>query len=164
MDIEYTATSGASTTEPFQCGKCDYAGKGHASSVASATVAQGGLVFGNERAGEMARDEADAVAWQEAMSDVPMAPCPRCGEVSSTAWAGWMPKGGNLINLVIGVFTFGFGLLLLMVSFTSAANLFSMVCAGVAGLLLTLGGPVVAGRMIMLKRASTRRVRFEPPR
>jgi hypothetical protein len=164
MDIEYTATSGASTTEPYQCSKCDYVGKGHASALASATVAQGGVVFGNDRADEMARDEADAVAWQEAMSDVPMAPCPRCGAVSSSAWIGWLTKPRILMNLVIGVFTFGAGLLFLTVAFTSAGNVLSMVCAGVGGLLLAVGGPGLAARIVMTKRAATRRVRFDPPR
>ncbi len=164
MDIEYTATTGVATTEPFECGKCGYVGAGHASAVASATVAREGVVFGNERAGEIARDEADAVAWQEAMSDVPMAPCPRCGAVSTSAWIGWITKGRVLIQLVIGVFTFGFGLMLLTAALSSAANLLSMVCAGVAGLFLTVAGPAVAGRMLVIKRNATKRVRFEPPR
>lgn len=163
MDIIHSATAKAATTEPYACSKCDYSGVGHSIAIAEATVEQGGLVLGNTRAGEMARDEAEASAWAEAMSDVAMAPCPRCGAVDRAAWAAWIKRPACLGRAAIGVGTFAMGAVLCAAIFT-AGNLLSMVCAGVMGPALLAAGAALAFLPLAKKRATSRRVRFEPPR
>jgi predicted RNA-binding Zn-ribbon protein involved in translation (DUF1610 family) len=161
METIHTATATASTTEAFTCSKCGYVGAGQASSVEHASVNDGGMVFGNSRAGEMARDEAEANAWQEAMSDVAMAPCPRCGAVDRSAWIGWLLKGRTLGRIGAGIFTLAFGLVLLAAT-SSAGNLFSVVCAAVLGLGLAPAGIALSVLPLVRKRSATRRVRFTP--
>ncbi|MBN8614619.1 MAG: hypothetical protein J0L92_28720 [Deltaproteobacteria bacterium] len=161
METIHTATAAASTTEPFTCSKCSYVGAGQASSVEQASVNDGGMMFGNARAGEMARDEAEANAWQEAMSDVAMAPCPRCGAVDRSAWIGWLLKGRTLVKLGVGLFALSFGLMMLA-AIGSAGNLLSVVCAAVMGLGLVPAGIALSVLPLVRKRSSTRRVRFTP--
>lgn len=96
--------------------------------VEEATVEQGGLLFGNSRAGEMARDEAEANAWAEAMSDVGMAPCPRCGAIDRAAWMVWIKRPAFLVRAALGVLVFATGAVACSAIFT-AENLLSMACA-----------------------------------
>ncbi|UJR82207.1 hypothetical protein [Sandaracinus amylolyticus] len=163
MDVVHSATARAATAEPYTCAKCGYSGVGHAVAIEKATMKQGGLVFGNDRAGEMARDEAEARAWSEAMSDVAMAPCPRCGATDAAAWRSWITRPAYLLNLAIAIVTFLAGGLACSAVLT-AANLLSVVCAGVIGLGFIVAGPLLVVLPLVGKRTSTRRVRFEPPR
>lgn len=163
MDIEHHATAQAATSDPYHCSSCDYEGVGHSVSVADAIVAQGGLVFGSSHAGEMARDEADAAAWAEVLSNVAMAPCPRCGAVDRSAWVSWMKSRGYLPRGALGIAVFVVGLLALGAVF-SAGNLLSVVCALLFGLGFSTAGVLLAVLPLRRKRAATRDVRFEPPR
>lgn len=161
MDVVHTASAKASTSEPFTCAKCGYTGVGHAARIECATVEQGGVLFGNARAGEMARDEAEATAWQEAMSDVEMAACPRCGATDRASWLRWMTKPAYLTRGGTGVLVMIMGAMLCAATAT-AGNLFSLICAGVAGPVMLIAGPFFAVIPLRAKRAATRRVRYEP--
>lgn len=162
MDVVHTAAAQATNSEPFECSKCDYKGVAYTVVVGVASVSQGGALFGNERAGEMARDAAEARAWQNAMSDVAMAPCPQCGAVDRKAWLSWMTKPDFASKMLIGVLTFAMGCLLSVAIF-SAQNLFTMVCVGVLVPFLLGAGVLLTVLPFVGKRTSTRKVRFEPP-
>lgn len=154
MDIIHTATAQVVTEEPYRCAKCGYSGMGRAFVVEEASVEQGGLLFGNDRAAEMARDEAQASAWSEAMSNVAMAPCPRCGAIDRSAWIAWITKPRHLLMGAVGMLVFVCGVLLCAAIF-SAVNLLSMVCAACMGLGCLVAGPI----LVMLPIAGSARPR-----
>lgn len=159
MDVVHEASAKVSTSEPYSCAACAYAGSGFAVALAHASRRQGGVLFGDDLAG----DTAEAHAWSEAMSDVAMAPCPRCGAVDRSAWRAWMSKLPFLGTLVIGMLASLAGAMLCAAIF-SAANLLSTVCAATLGPGMLVGGVLYWLLPLRRKRARTRQVRFEPPR
>ncbi len=163
LDLSNRATASASTSEPYACGRCRYQGVGHASAVEGATVHRGGLLFGNDRAGEMARDEAEARAWQEALSDVPMAPCPRCGAVDRKSWVRWTLSLRNLGSVVVGAASVAMAALL-CTAILGATTMTGRVGAAVFCVATVPAGLALALAPLLRKRASSRRVRFEPER
>jgi hypothetical protein len=127
-------------------------------------MARGGAVFGNDRAAEMARDEAQARAWQEVLSDVPMAPCPRCGSVNRSAWIGWLTSGRIGTKLGVGTVLLICALTWLGVSVAMASGGSTLMSIGVRAVVAIVAWLVLVIYTVGSKRASSRRVRFEPPR
>lgn len=160
MDVQYTARARADTTEPFECAKCGYVGKGSVSVIAHGSARRGGMLFGNDRAGEMAADAAEARAWSEAMSHVALAACPRCGARDRNGWVGWL-LGNGLSAVLVG----GGGGLFLGLMFGATIG---HAGDGIATIGSAVGGVIGAGIgvavLARIKAGRTRRVVFDPPR
>jgi hypothetical protein len=158
VDIRYTAHAQVDTTEPYECRKCGYVGQGEVVARATGSHNRGSLLFGNDRAGEIARDNAEAQAWRDAMSRVALAACPRCGARDRSAWLGWLPRQ-TLRALPTGLGV-GFVLGLVVAVLVGIRSGGLVVLWGTIPIGLVVGYAIIA----LLELDRTRTVKFDPPK
>lgn len=142
MATHYEASSRVETTFPFECA-CGFRGEGSAVGEGWSQSQSHGL-FTDPTAEARALDDAEGKAWADAISNVELAPCPRCGARDAAKWRAWI-AGRLLPSLGWGLLAGVLGLIGLFLMrqemdhwpLMAGAAAFVAVTLGVLGVQLT---------------------------
>lgn len=152
----YQASSTVETRFVYLCDSCGYE--------AMAEVVGEGYVETDARgaddggAADRALDAAEGRAWNDALSTVDLAPCPRCGATSRGRWQRW------LRDQLPGAISWGaLAALLGCLGTFLLRQRFDALPLAVGGLVGPLAAAAVVATRVRRKKARAATVRFDPP-
>lgn len=152
------ASSTVETTFAYECSACGYAGRADVVGEGYAESDTGSALFVDHTAESRALDHAEGAAWNDALTTVELAPCPKCGKRDSARWGAWVRAQ------LIGVIAWGLlgGLLGCVGTFLLRQEMDTLPLLVGAGLSLVVAVGVGARRVVR-KRTHAATLRFEPP-
>lgn len=151
------ASSTVETTFAYECAACGYSGRADVVGEGYAESDTGSALFVDHGAEARALDDAEGAAWNDALTTVELAPCPKCGERDRARWAAWIRAQA------VGVTAMGLlgGLLGCVGTFLLRQELDTLPLVVGAGLTLVVAVGVAA-RRVARKRMHATTLRFEP--
>ena len=146
------ASTSVATSFAYECASCDYTGRARVRGEGYAEA------DGSDVEADAVQD-AEGAAWNDALTTVELAPCPRCGARDRVRWNAWMRAQ------LVGVLAWG-----ALAALVGSAAIFLLhqrmdftpiAVGGAAWVLVAIGSMT---QRIGRKRSRAQTLRFDPPR